>query len=290
VAVYYLNVKAFGRAAGSSAPSAAAYRAGERIRDERTGRIHDFTARRDVTYKEILLPSRFSDSQMSWARDRSSLWNAAEAAEHRHNSRVAREYLVALPVELDHHQQVTVVREFAQELVERYNVAMDVAIHAPRDFPGSDPRNFHAHLLSTTREVTPDGLGAKSSVEMHELRRRRMGLGSGFHELLQTRERWAAAANAALEHAQVDARIDHRSLAAQGLKPESAVRGVLDRDSTLADHRMESAEKLSLEEIQRRARESWLRMRREMILGEAGKADDRGVVPQGPSRDDGLGR
>jgi ATP-dependent exoDNAse (exonuclease V) alpha subunit len=297
MAIYYLNLKTFNRAAGSSAPGAAAYRAGEKIRDERTGRLHDHTARQDVTHKEILLPSRFSDSAMSWAKDRAALWNAAELAERRGDSRIAREYLVALPVELDHGRQVAVVREFAQELVERYRFAMDVAIHAPRDFPGSDPRNFHAHLLATTREVTPDGLGAKTSVEMHELRRRRLGLGSGFAELIQTRERWATVANAALERAHVEARIDHRSRAAQGINRDAQPHQAAERDlgsertPPAADPRPQPFEKLSLEDIQRRARENWLRMRREMTFREPGKESGREVVRDGTNRDDDeLGR
>jgi ATP-dependent exoDNAse (exonuclease V) alpha subunit len=292
MAIYYINLKTFNRAAGSSAPGAAAYRAGERIRDERTGRLHDHSVRQDVTHKEILVPSRFSDSAMGWAKDRSTLWNAAEAAERRGDSRIAREYLVALPVELDHGRQVAVVREFAQELVERYRFAMDVAIHAPRDFPGSDPRNFHAHLLATTREVTPDGLGAKTSVEMHELRRRRLGLVSGFAELIQTRERWATVANAALERAHSEARIDHRSRAAQSANrdapPHRAAEHDLRSEHTPAslDRRPQPFERLSLEDIQRRARENWLRMRREMTLRDSGKDSGRDVARDGVSRDD----
>src|SRR5476649_2206261 len=100
VAVYFLNLKTFGRSGGSSAVSAAAYRAGERIRDERTGKTYDHSDRLDVMHKEIIVPGRFSADDMSWARDRSNLWNTAESAETRKNARVAREYLVALPAEL----------------------------------------------------------------------------------------------------------------------------------------------------------------------------------------------
>jgi len=95
-----------------------------------------------------------------------------------------------------------------------------VAIHAPRDFPGSDSRNFHAHLLATTREVTPKGLGAKTTVEMHDRRRREAGLDSSVRELLDVRKSWADAANGALQAAHIDARIDHRTLAAQGIDRE----------------------------------------------------------------------
>src|SRR5277367_6033300 len=109
-------MKTFGRSKGSSAASAAAYRAGERIRDEGTGKAYDHSERRDVMHKEIVLPGEFADHPMAWARDRSSLWNAAEDAEIRKNARVAREYLVALPVELSPQQRTGLVRGFSQEL------------------------------------------------------------------------------------------------------------------------------------------------------------------------------
>src|SRR5450631_3048453 len=158
VAVYFLNLKTFGRSNGSSAVSAAAYRAGERIRDERTGKTYYHTDRQDVLHKEIMLPSRFAADDVSWAKDRSNLWNTAEGAEDRKNARVAREYLVALPSELSPDARISLVAAFSRELVERYRFALDIAIHAPRNFPGSDPRNFHAHLLATTREATLEGL------------------------------------------------------------------------------------------------------------------------------------
>ena len=84
------------------------------------------------------------------------------APRSRKNARVAREYLVALPAELSPHARINLVAGFSRELVERYRFALDIAIHAPRDFPGSDPRNFHAHLLATTREVTTRRIGRQN--------------------------------------------------------------------------------------------------------------------------------
>jgi hypothetical protein len=220
MAIYFLNLKTFGRSTGSSAVSAAAYRAGERIRDERTGRTYDHSSRQDVLHKEIMLPNQFAADNMSWAQDRSNLWNSAESAEARKNARTAREYLVALPSELSPQARIHLVTGFSRELVERYRFALDIAIHAPRDFPGSDPRNFHAHLLATTREVTSEGLGAKTPLEWSDADRRQNGLGPAVGELLHVRERWAVAANTALEQAQVEARIDHRTLRAQGIDRE----------------------------------------------------------------------
>jgi ATP-dependent exoDNAse (exonuclease V) alpha subunit len=220
MAVYFLNLKTFGRSGGSSAVSAAAYRSGERIRDERTGRTYDHTDRQDVMHKEILVPSQLASADMIWAKDRSNLWNAAESAESRKNARVAREYLVALPVELDPDQRLKLVRGFSQELTDRYQFALDLTVHEPRRFPGSDPRNFHAHLLATTREATAAGLTSKTTLEWGDSKRREVGLEPVVHELLHVRERWANVTNEALRDANIDARVDHRSLAAQGIDRE----------------------------------------------------------------------
>jgi ATP-dependent exoDNAse (exonuclease V) alpha subunit len=306
MAVYFLNMKTFGRANGSSAASAIAYRAGERIQDVRTGKTYDHSERQDVMHKEIVLPTKFADEEMAWARDRASLWNAAESAETRKNARVAREYLVALPVELSPPQRVALVKGFSQELSDRYGFAVDFAIHAPRDFPGSDPRNFHAHLLATTREVASDGLGRKTTLEMNDDNRRKLGLEPVIHELLHVRARWAAVTNEALQEAHIATRIDHRTLEAQGIDreprpriPQAAfemerhgyrsvvgdrmreeyqarVQARLDRvarpevPSVAALEPMSppsAPKRQSLEDIRREARENWLRLRQSQREG-----------------------
>jgi ATP-dependent exoDNAse (exonuclease V) alpha subunit len=256
MAVYFLNMKTFGRSSGSNAASAIAYRAGERIRDERTGKTYDHSDRQDVLHKEIVLPSKFADDDMAWARDRSSLWNAAEGAEKRKNSRVAREYLVALPVELSPAQRVGLVRGFSQELSDRYGFAVDFAIHAPREFPGSDPRNFHAHLLTTTREVTLLGLGAKTTLDMRDGNRLKLGLEPAINELLHVRARWATVTNEALKEAQIAARVDYRGLEAQGIDRERQQ----SRDGSAA------ATPQRLEDLRRAARETWLQHRQSQGL------------------------
>lgn len=220
MAIYFLNLKIFGRSGGSSAVSAAAYRAGERIRDERAGRTYDHTGREDVLHKEIIVPERFAGVDMSWAQNRGNLWNLAESSETRRNARVAREYLVALPAELSPEARISLASGFSRELVERYGFAMDMTIHAARNYPGSDPRNFHAHLLATTREVLANGLGAKTALEWNDSTRRQRGLGPAVGELFYVRERWALTANAALEQSHISARIDHRTLKAQGIDRE----------------------------------------------------------------------
>ena len=134
-----------------------AYRAGEKLTNERDGITHDYTAKQGVEHAEIVLPEGVN---ADWARDRSDLWNAAEFAEKRKDARVAREFEIALPHELSAEQRLEAAREMAQELADRYGAAVDFVIHAPHE--ASDVRNHHAHLLMTTRQVTEGGLGDKT--------------------------------------------------------------------------------------------------------------------------------
>ena len=220
MAIFHLQINTVGRAQGRNAPASAAYRAGESIRDERTGTVYDHRKREDVLHKEIILPEALQTSGAApqWLRERSSLWNAAERAEHQHNSRVAREYVLALPAELSPGQRVALAQAFSREIAERFHVAVDLAVHAPR--PHGDPRNFHAHLLSTTREVTAQGLGAKSGLDRLGTVRAELGAPSARQQFKALRARWAELANEALHAAHSAARIDHRSLAEQGIDRE----------------------------------------------------------------------
>jgi hypothetical protein len=219
MAVYFLRAKHVSRGKGARVTRAAAYRAGECIRDERTGEVHNFSDRRDVAYREVVLPADLAGrADMAWTQDRAALWNAAEYAGLRRNSRLAREFLVLLPPELTPTQRTGLVRNFATELTDRYRCAVDLCIHEPR--PGADARNHHAHLLMTTREVTPDGLGHRTTLELGGWERHRAGLGPARDEYLLIRERWAQLSNDALRHAGLAARVDHRSLERQGIDRE----------------------------------------------------------------------
>lgn len=219
MALYFLRVKIFSRANGSRATQAAAHRAGELIRDERTSDRFNYSKRDDVVEKEIVLPSQLAGrTDMNWARNRSALWNAAQHAGRQRNSRVAREVLVILPPELTTAQRSHLVRRFSQELSDKYQNAVDFALHLPR--PGSDERHHHEHLLMTTRQVTPDGLGARTTLELSGTDRHERGLEPSKDDLLLIRKRWAQVTNEALRDAGLSARIDHRSYAAQGIDRE----------------------------------------------------------------------
>ena len=218
MAIYRLQIEPILRGDGHSSVGAAAYRAGERIRDDRTNEVHNHSRRKDVIHSEIMLPSELAKENMDWARNRASLWNSVESAESRKNARVAREIQVNLPHELPAERRVALARAFSQEVSDHYKVAVDLAVHEPR--PSGDPRNHHAHLLMTTREVSPAGLGAKAGLELSTHDRTKLGLPSSSQEFTAIRERWATITNEALAEANIEARVDHRSLAEQGIDRE----------------------------------------------------------------------
>lgn len=203
VAIYHLSVKTISRSAGRSATAAAAYRAGVQITDERTGDLHDYSRRSGVESAELVLPV----GAPVWASDRSALWNAAEQAEKRKNSTVAREFEIALPVELSPQERRELAVSFARELVERHGCAADVCIHAPGK--EGDNRNHHAHVLLTTRRLGPEGLGEKTR-ELDEAK-------TGSKLITQWRERFASMQNERLQAAGLSVRVDHRTLADQGI-------------------------------------------------------------------------
>jgi MobA/MobL family len=288
VAIYYLGVKSFGRSAGtggSISTSAAAYRSGERIRDERTGRIYDHSHRRDIEHKEVLLPDG-TGAQLDWARNRSQLWNTVERSEPRANARVAREYVLALPHELDTTQRTALARSFAQEIADRYHNAVDLAVHQPR----TDPRNFHAHLLATTREVTATGLGSKTIAELNGSQRFELGLPRAMQEHAQIRRRWAEMTNEALRDAGLEVRVSHIPDSQAILRAEAQpwlprVAWEIERrggHSPLGDRAREeftqrrdaalSAVRETPEEIRRRAIEDWRAIREEIGRGASGDA------------------
>jgi hypothetical protein len=218
VAIFHLSVKPVSRAGGRSATAASAYRAAEIVHDHTTGQTFDYTRKRGVEHSEIVLPTECARKDINWARDRETLWNAAEVAENRSNSRVAREYELALPHEMNHAQRVDLVRSFSQGIADRYGVGVDFAIHAPHR--EGDERNHHAHVLATTRTIEPGGLGAKSEIEWSDGNRRKAGLGPAKEEIGAIRAQWAELTNERLQALSLDARIDHRSLEAQGIERE----------------------------------------------------------------------
>lgn len=200
--IFHCKAKSVSRGAGRSAVAAAAYRSAERLEDERTGTTHDFRKKRGVVYTEIVTPDETPPVS------RRQLWNMAEAAEKRKDAKVAREWELGLPVELNGEERKGLVQQFAKGLVERFRVAVDIAVHMPGR--GGDIRNHHAHLLTTTRTYTSNGLGEKTRV-LDSPR-------TSGKEVEAIRELWERLCNTALSRAGRQERADRRTLKEQGVK------------------------------------------------------------------------
>ena len=214
MAIYHLSTKPISRSSGRTATASIAYRAGIAIKDERTGKEHDYTKRDGVLSTRLHTPNNLEIK-------RNELWNLAETTETRKNSRTAREIVVSLPYELLARERKALVNDFAQDLANKYGVAVDVAIHLP-DVEG-DNRNHHAHIMLTTRKLErlesgKIALTSKSQLEMSNTQLKERGLPSARDELKLIRKQWADMTNERLENAQIDARIDHRSHKDRGLK------------------------------------------------------------------------
>lgn len=228
MAIYHLSAKAISRRAGRSATGAAAYRAGQCIEDERTGMVHDYTHKAGVMYTELILPD-------GGHADRAAFWNALEHHHKRRDAVLAREIEIALPAELTPAARQDLAVGFARELADRYRVAADIALHAPRPISDAewarnpdqphefDPElgrhngNWHAHILLSACTVSPQGELGRKAVELDPIHCQRHHLANVVE---RERAHWAERANRALEQAGHLPQLDHRSHAARGIEAE----------------------------------------------------------------------
>ncbi|WP_327754354.1 Ti-type conjugative transfer relaxase TraA (plasmid) [Sphingobium sp. SJ10-10] len=202
MAIYHFSAKVVSRANGSSAIASAAYRSASELYDERLGRDHDFSNKAGVIHSEVMLPQG-APERLS---DRTTLWNEVEAGENRKDAQLAREIEFSIPREMNEKQGVALARDFVQkQFVDRGMVA-DLNVHWDKAKDGT--AKPHAHVMLSMREVGPDGFGQK----VRDWNRT---------ELLQHwREAWADHVNERLAKLDIDARIDHRTLEAQGIELE----------------------------------------------------------------------
>ena len=149
MAIYHLEAKVVSRGTGRSAVAAAAYMSCSQILNDYDGVQHDFTRKKGLVWQQIFLPEY---APAEW-QERSALWNAVEENEKTKDSRLAREFVVALPVELDKEPWKSLLSHFINEQFVTDGMCADVAIHDP-DPPGHNP---HAHIMLTVRPLDEQG-------------------------------------------------------------------------------------------------------------------------------------
>ncbi|MDR0493539.1 MAG: MobA/MobL family protein [Nitrososphaerota archaeon] len=213
--IFYFTGNIIGRGSGRSsvgaaayrsgeklhAVGAAAYRSGEELRDEDAEMTHNYTKKGGIAYSEIMLPD---DAPPKYA-DRETLWNAVEASERRKNSQLAREIIVALQREFDAQEQLEVLREYIEENFVSKGMIADFSIHNKGD------GNPHAHIMLTTRHVSPDGFGLKNRDWNNK------------NLFVEWRKNWADVNNRKFEEKGLEERISHLSLEAQGIDREPTI-------------------------------------------------------------------
>jgi ATP-dependent exoDNAse (exonuclease V) alpha subunit len=210
---------------GKSAVAAAAYRAGEKIKNERDGMIHDYTRKTGIVHTEILLP-QYSPPEYA---DRAVLWNAVEHIENRSNSQLAREIEIALPIELSTEQNIALTREYVRRQFVDNGMCADLCVHDKGD------GNPHAHIMLTMRPFNEDCTWGDKQKKVYILDNN----GNKIYDKAKKqykcnkaqttdwneqdkaeewRKAWAEIQNAALKENGHKARVDHRSYERQGVE------------------------------------------------------------------------
>ena len=223
MAIFHMSFSNISAGKGRSAIASAAYRSGEKLFDDKEGR-HYFYTRSVMPESFILTPKNAPE----WASDRERLWNEVERKDRRANSRYAKEFNVALPVELSEDEQKELLTKYVQENFVDEGMVADVAIH--RDHPD----NPHAHVMLTNRPFNPDGTwGLKSKREniLDENGNKTYTGNSRFprsrkvwlvdwdkkEKINQWRHNWAVSVNQVLEQKNIPDRISEKSFIEQGI-------------------------------------------------------------------------
>lgn len=196
MAIFHLHCKIIKRSDGRTSTSAAAYRAGIKIYDKRTGIMFDYSSKSDVSESIILCP----DNSPEWASDRSTLWNSVEETEKRKDSQLCREIEVSIPIELSNQLKKKLVLDFVKREFIKIGMIADISFHKLNE------NNPHAHIMLTMRDVDKTGF----------LKKNRSWNDKEF--INKWRESWQDRANLALHQQGSSKRIDCRSLRAQGIE------------------------------------------------------------------------
>jgi len=230
MAIFHMSAKIVSRGKGQSAVAAAAYRHAAKMEFEREGRSVNYENKEEVIGGEVTLPQDAPEWAKALVEGKrlneasSNVWNAVENFERRADAQLAREIVVALPLELSVEQNEETLREFASHFTDRGHI-VDWAFHNAEGHP-------HAHIMLTLRPLTPEGFGKKKVPLLNDLGEvMRHGTGKNTRviyreffgdkqSLRAERNLWAELNNARLESLGFDARIDPRSFAARGIEME----------------------------------------------------------------------
>ncbi|EEO4561979.1 MobA/MobL family protein [Salmonella enterica] len=197
MALYRLEMQNVSRSDGVSSVAKAAYRHRSVMIDERTGEMHGEKSanRDDLVYAEILAPDNTPDFLI---KSSNKLWNFVEKTEKRKDARTAKEFKITLPTELSNEQNIALMKDFLLNHFVDKGIICDFVLHNDKD-----NKNPHAHVMITTREITPNGFGKKVRSWDEE------------KTLHDWRKQWSKTQNKHLKNAGLKSRVSHRTLEEQ---------------------------------------------------------------------------
>lgn len=198
----HTRIKSISRSKGKTATNSAAYRAGTKLHDERTGITHDYTRKGGVVCSKLVFP------EGEKALTSEELWNLAERTETRRNACTAREWELSIPHELTVEKQRELVQKLADFVVKKYGFALEFSIHRPTK-KTQDPRNVHVHFLATTRAFKGGQLTQKTRI-LDAIQTRGA-------EIREWRELWCQWCNTELEKAGAERRFTPASFRERGI-------------------------------------------------------------------------
>ena len=210
MAIYHFSVKAISRGRGQSAVACAAYRSGEKLTCDYYGKEQDYTQKSGVEFKNIYAPKNIKPELL----DRNQLWNAVERSERRKDALLAREFEIAFPQELNKEQRKSLLSDLCQDIVKKHGVVVDAAIHAPHVGSGSDERNYHAHIMFTTRAINKNGT-------FEAKKYRDFSRDNGTAMVTEWRKDFADLVNTQLEQIGCTERVSHLSYQDLGIEQEA---------------------------------------------------------------------
>ena len=236
MAIYHMQAKVVSRGSGRSAVAASAYMSCSRMYNDYDGIQHDYTKKHGLIYQEVMIPPM---APSEW-NDREQLWNAVEETEKTKDSRLAREFVVALPVELDKDSNISLLQDFIKKNFVDMGMCADFAIH------DTDGHNPHAHILLTVRPLNENGTwqyktekeylcikdGEEKGYERIDKHPKSSRYGrqnpiseqwNSDEQLCIWRANWTDAVNKMLARNQINATIDHRSFADQGITEQPTI-------------------------------------------------------------------
>ena len=204
MAIYHFSTKPISRKHKSSV-AVSAYINAQAYTDERTNRTFDYSNKKGVLFSACYA---IDENNQRRKLKNTELWNASEQAEAKNkrqdSARTAREYIVAIPHEImekDKKEGVKCIANFCDKLAKKYNVAVEFALHdQDYDSDGVGNKNYHFHLITTTRAVTFDDqnnlvFGKKTAFEMSDSELKKLGEKRTKDQLVDIRKMWADVAN-----------------------------------------------------------------------------------------------